>query len=57
MKISVAGPITKPKNIKGYMVPGYIPSTKREKVVAIIHIDGYISIFILFCDHQDSESK
>ena len=46
------------RNIKGYMGQKYLYSTIREKnIVVLIHIYGARSIFLLFCDHQDTESE
>ena len=36
----------------------YLHSTRWVKnIVTIIHIHGVRAIFLLFCDHQDTESE
>ena len=58
MEIGVAGPILTQKNINGSIGQQYSYSTIWEKnIVAIIRIYGARAIFLLFCYHQDTESK
>ena len=46
------------KNIKGYMGQRYPYSTKWMKnIMVIVQIYGARSVFLLFCDHQDTESE
>ena len=45
------------KNIKVSLVQQYPYPTRWDKnIVVNIHIYGAIAIFLLFCDHRDSES-
>ena len=42
----------------GYRVCGYSPFQRIGKnVVAVLHIYGDRTIFLLFFDHQDTESE
>ena len=46
------------KYIKVSMRQLYQCSTILEKnILIVLHIHGYRSIFLLFCDHQDTESE
>ena len=57
IEISLAGPIFTHNGIKGSMGKLFSYSTRWEKnTVATIHIYGARAIFLLFCDHQDTES-
>ena len=49
---SVSGPIITQRKMKGSMVQQYPYSIKWVKIVAILHIDGAISIFLIFCDFK-----
>ena len=46
------------KKIKASMWQCF-PYSKKwvENIVTVLHIYGDLSIFIIFCDHQDTESK
>ena len=58
MEIGVAEPIFTHKNIKGSMVQQNRYSTRWEQnIVVVLHIYGALSISLLFCDHQDTESE
>ena len=58
MEIGVAGPILTHKNIKGTMGKEYLCSTRWGKNIVInLHNYGARSIFLLFCDHTDTESE
>ena len=58
MEIGVSGPIFTHKSIECSMGYRY-PYFKRweKNVAAILHIYGYIAIFLLFRDFQDTESE
>ena len=52
------GPIFTHKNIVGLVRQWYPYSTIWEQnIVVIIHIYGALAMFLLFCDHQETESK
>ena len=58
MEIGIAGPIFTSKNIKCLMGQQYPYSASlEENIVVFIHIYGIRAILLLFCDHQDTESK
>ena len=58
MEIGVAGPIFTQKNIKGTMGKYYLYSTRwGQNVVITLHIYGARVIFLLFCDHTDTEPE
>ena len=58
MKIGLAGPIIKIITIKGSMGQLYIYSTRwEENILVILPIYGDRAIFLLFCNHQESESE
>ena len=55
--MNISKPIFTHKNIKGSTVQQYPYSTRWENFfVVILHIYGDRAIFLIFCDHQDTES-
>ena len=54
MEIGLAGPIFTPKIIKGTTIS--IPHKMGEHIMAIF-FHGDKSIFLLFCNHQDTKSE
>ena len=58
MGIGVAEPIFTWKKVLKAVWENFIHTLQhRENIVVIIHIYGAKTIFPLFCDHQDTESK
>ena len=57
VEIGVTGPIFTHKYQRLYGTTVSILYKMGENIVAILHIYGARSIFLLYCDHQDTESE
>ena len=58
MEMSIPQPIFTHKIIKGYMGQRFLYSTRWVKIIVVfLHVYGPLAIFLLICDHQDTESE